>query len=241
MSLSCKAAALGDNYCKDRYISNDYTIGKPAVVDTWQACMTSCTANKSCKAWTYNPANKQCSLKKQANFTYQKGVFSGPVEGGVRVEAYDCSAKSLADNKYTCETTIDSKYNLGDPTFKTSWSECRSACNGDTDCKAYTFTLAGSCQKKKLHEPIAAPGAGMLAGPRSTPLGGVIVPSTSTTTTTTTAATPTPPPATEAPSDNFLMKKSPLGVEWWIVIAVALVLGLSSCGMVMMLVMAGSD
>jgi hypothetical protein len=207
--------------------------------------MAACSASKECKAWTYNPTNKQCGLKKQAKFIYQKGFVSGPVEGNVvEMTRPDCSQKSLDENKYKCDSTILDKYNLGEASFKTTWSECRSACNGDPECKAYTYTATGMCQKKKLNEYMTlAPNSGNIAGPRSGPAAADVVPSTSTTTTTTTPTTS--PPAAETPTPkpdtNFLTAKSPFGIEWWIVMLVLFVVVGASSSMMMVMVMASSS
>lgn len=249
MSLSCKAATRGENQCKDRAVSNQYTIGTAKTRESWQACTAACSALSGCKAWTYNPSTKQCGLKKQATFIYQKGSVSGPVEGGLlQPENVDCSEKAVADNKYKCNYTIPDTYNLGEASFKTSWSECRSACNGDTECKAYTYTADGKCQKKKLNEYVALPNSGTVAGPRSGPLAGELVspgnsaaaPTTSTSSTSSPSPSPSPTP-TPAP-ENFLTTKSPLGLDWWIVLLIiALVVGGSSCMMMLVVVSSSSE
>jgi hypothetical protein len=223
----------------DRGISGGYTIDKPFSKNSWRECMAACDVDKNCKGWTYNPSSKMCAKKKKLEVTYQKGLLSGPVEGGVEVKPYDCSEKSLAEFKYKCDHTIHDKHNLGPPTFKTTWSECRSGCNGDAECKAYTYTASGMCQKKKLNEYVEAKGSNQIAGPRSGPLAGEIVPSDTTATTTDKPTDkPTDAPATtQAPTEDFLTKKSPLGVPWWVVLVVILVLVIGCGGLMMVLVM----
>lgn len=242
---TCKAFAQGENYCKDRGISSTYNLEKnPVVTNDWKACMASCTATKDCKAWTFNTANKQCAKKKKGySFTYQLGQLSGPVEGGIESAKVDCSDKAIADNGYKCDTTILDTHNLGAATFKTSWSECRSGCNGDTACKAYTYTDKGICQKKKEKEYAPGIAPGVIAGPRSGPLAGIPIPGDTASSPTTTAkaeeetVTQTPTP-TQPPTEDFFMKKSPFGVAWWIVFAVGLLVLVGSCGMVMVVAMA---
>ena len=142
---------------------------------------------------------------------------------------------------------IDAQFNMGEPVFKSSWGECRTYCNVDKDCKAFSFNPNGNCQKKTKLEYRTQ--TGFVSGPKSTPPGAdtnqvADSSSSSSETTPTTTPTPTPAPATTAPVEekktDWWMDKSPLGVEWWIVILVAiLLLGFSCVGMVMMMSMSG--
>ena len=156
-----------------------------------------------------------------------------------------CTPSSTGD--YTCNAKISSEYDLGAATPRTSWQDCRSACNGKDTCKGWTFTPDKQCQLKTKTSTVFQ--QGFVSGPRSGRDGGSVPASgTGTTSSTTPTTTPSPSSTTTTPApaaeENvpWYKKKSPLfDLEWWVVAAAGGVLLLLLCGCSMMMMVSMSS
>lgn len=250
---TCDQAGFGKAdmlYCINRGIPSNYTIGTPATLPTDKACADLCAADPKCKAYTYNPSKKQCTKKSARQFVYQAGMQSGPVINPRVWWLPPCTGDAQTKGLYKCNASIASSANVDAPVFKNNWSACQAMCTSDTRCKGWTWNPSGMCQKKSdatmFYNLFYLSGARKSGGTNDSSGSDTTTGASSGTSAESTASTPTSAPAatpapTSPPQTEWWRQLSPLGVEWWVVIAAGLVLllMLGAVGMMAMMTMSG--
>jgi len=132
-----------EDYECDRGIASAYDLGTKLALATWSQCRDECLKNVECQAWTFEP-DGGCALKKQNITRSQKGYRSGG-------RSKTCT--NPENQAYYCDRTIASQYDVGPPTKKTTWQECRDMSAADAaNCFGWTYNPDGICQKKTTDE-----------------------------------------------------------------------------------------
>lgn len=250
---TCDQAGFKSLYCDNRGVPSNYTIGGAMLAANYKACEDLCKGDPKCKAYTYNPVKQHCTKKSARQFIYQAGVQSGPVTTAVNWWVPPCTPDAQTAGQYKCNAGIASSANLDTPVYKSTWTACQTMCSGDPKCKGWTWNPNGLCQKKKdatyfynLHYLSGARKGTPVGASAGTGSGGAEggssgTSSDSSATTKPTGAPEATPAPTNPPEPNWWRQMSPLGVEWWIVVAVGLTLLLmvGAVGMMMMMSMSG--
>lgn len=254
---TCEQAGFDMPYCESRAIPSNYTIGAPFTAATWKNCADACQADAKCKAYTYNPSKKQCTKKSDRKFVYQVGSQSGPVLNPRAWWVPPCTPDAQSKGFYKCNSSIASSANHDAPVYKSTWTACQAMCNSDANCKGWTWSGNGWCQKKKnaaffyqlnylsgsrtppggaTGAAGGAPGSSGGSGGQTGDTGAAVGTSSDTVPSTKTTSPPAPVVTDPPAAVDWWQQTSPLGVAWWIVVAAALVLVMvmSACMMMMM-------
>ncbi len=243
---TCEQAGFNALYCDNRSVPSSFNVGAAVTAATYKACQDICTKDAKCKAYTYNPSTKNCTKKSTRQFIYQAGLQSGPVSIVKYWGLPPCTADAQLKGLYKCNAGISSNANKDAAVYKSTWQACQVMCNGDAKCKGWTWNPQGMCQKKTdatyFYNLNYLSGSRSAAGTKSPAADASTGTGVTSDTTQAPTGTPAPTPApTDPPATDWWRQESPLGVEWWVVIAVGLLLLLlvGAAGMMMMMSMSG--